>query len=212
VIRVDAGGDTAVFTLTEKGRQLSWNGSARKHTTGAISKASGVFRAGVEHRERCFLAANHVGKTEGVGGYELTCHLTGEYPDWWRGRTFDHPIEAWAAGDTSQTVRDIIQAKLLGRVGSFGTGLIRKALIARTTSRQGISDAVQDVYVTHKSGGTSWLTLKSYDQKRLSFQGTGKHVIWLDEEPDLGVYWNAYSDHDHEWTGDVHIYADARSI
>jgi phage terminase large subunit-like protein len=35
---------------------------------------------------------------------------------------------------------------------------------------------------------TSWLTLKSYDQKRLSFQGTGKHVIWLDEEPDLGVY------------------------
>jgi phage terminase large subunit-like protein len=146
------------------------------------------FRAGIEHRERCFLAANRVGKTEGVGGYELTCHLTGEYPDWWEGRTFDHPIEAWAAGDTSQTVRDIIQAKLLGPVGSFGTGLIRKALIARTTGRQGIPDAVQDIYVKHKGGGTSWVTLKSYDQKRLSFQGTGKHVIWLDEEPDLGVY------------------------
>ena len=43
---------------------------------------------------RCFLAANRVGKTEGVGGYELTCHLTGEYPDWWEGRTFDDPIEA----------------------------------------------------------------------------------------------------------------------
>ena len=28
------------------------------------------FRAGIEHRERCFLAANRVGKTEGVGGYE----------------------------------------------------------------------------------------------------------------------------------------------
>jgi len=27
------------------------------------------FRAGIEHRERCFLAANRVGKTEGVGGY-----------------------------------------------------------------------------------------------------------------------------------------------
>jgi phage terminase large subunit-like protein len=77
---------------------------------------------------------------------------------------------------------------LLGPIGAFGTGLIRKALIVRTTSRQGIPDAVQDLYVTHKSGGTSWLTLKSYDQKRLSFQGTGKHVIWLDEEPDLGVY------------------------
>jgi hypothetical protein len=113
------------------------------------------FRAGIEHRERCFLAANRVGKTEGVGGYELTCHLTGEYRDWWEGRTFDHPIEAWAAGDTSQTVRDIIQAKLLGPVGSFGTGLVRKALIVRTTSRQGIPDAVQDIYVKHKTGGTS---------------------------------------------------------
>ena len=92
------------------------------------------------------------------------------------------------AGDTSQTVRDIIQAKLLGPVGAFGTGLIRKELIVRTTARQGIPDAVQDIYVTHTSGGTSSLTLKSYDQKRLSFQGTGKHVIWLDEEPDLGVY------------------------
>ena len=87
----------------------------------------------------------------------------------------------WAAGDTSQTVRDIIQAKLLGPIEAFGTGLIRKALIVRTTSRQGIPDAVQDIYVKHKGGGISWLTLKSYDQKRLSFQGTGKHVIWLDD-------------------------------
>src|ERR1700732_5167626 len=46
------------------------------------------FRAGIEHRERCFLAPNRVGKTEGVGGYEMVCHLTGEYPDWWDGRTF----------------------------------------------------------------------------------------------------------------------------
>jgi hypothetical protein len=80
-------------------------------------------------------------------------------------------IEAWAAGDTSQTVRDIIQAKLLGPVGAFGTGLIRKGLIVRTTGRQGISDAVQDIYVKHRGGGTSWLTLKSYDQKRLSWSG-----------------------------------------
>ena len=70
-----------------------------------------------------------------------------------------------AAGDTSQTVRDIIQAKLLGPIGAFGTGLIRKALIVRTTSGQGIPDAVQDIYVKHK---TDRARLKSYDQKRLS--------------------------------------------
>jgi phage terminase large subunit-like protein len=146
------------------------------------------FRAGIEYRERCMLAANRVGKTEGVGGYETTLHLTGDYPEWWEGRRFDHPIEAWAAGDTSQTVRDIIQAKLLGPFGSHGTGLIRKRNIIRTTSRQGIPDAIQDIYIRHKSGGTSSLTLKSYDQRRESFQGTSKHVVWLDEEPNMGVY------------------------
>lgn len=146
------------------------------------------FKAGSVHRERCMLAANRVGKTEGVGGYETALHLTGEYPDWWEGRRFDHPIEAWAAGDTSQTVRDIIQSKLLGPIGQYGTGLLRKRCMVRTTPRQGIPDAVQDIYVKHKSGGTSALTLKSYDQKRISYQGTGKHLIWLDEEPDLGIY------------------------
>ncbi len=35
------------------------------------------FRAGRTFRERCFMAANRVGKTEGAGGYEMTCHLTG---------------------------------------------------------------------------------------------------------------------------------------
>jgi hypothetical protein len=80
------------------------------------------FRAGIEHRERCFLAANRVGKTEGVGGYELTCHLTGEYPDWWEGRTFDHPIEAWAAGDTSQTVRTSFRPNCSARLAPLGPG------------------------------------------------------------------------------------------
>ena len=35
------------------------------------------FAAGLTHRERLMLAANRVGKTEGVGGYEMTLHLTG---------------------------------------------------------------------------------------------------------------------------------------
>src|SRR6185295_20210716 len=57
------------------------------------------FSAGPEHRERCMLAANRVGKTEGVGGYELALHLTGRYPDWWTGKRWDRPVKAWAAGD-----------------------------------------------------------------------------------------------------------------
>ena len=37
-------------------------------------------------------------------------------------------------------------------------------------------------------GGESRLTLKSYDQRRESFQGTEQDIIWLDEEPPLDIY------------------------
>jgi len=146
------------------------------------------FAAGPKYRERLILAANRVGKTEGVGGYELALHLTGRYPAWWQGRTFQRPISAWAAGDTGITVRDIIQKKLLGPVGSWGTGLIPGDDLVRTVRSSGIADKLDSVFVKHASGGVSSLVLKSYDQRRESFQGTEQDVIWLDEEPPLDVY------------------------
>ncbi len=149
------------------------------------------FAAGAREKERCMLAANRIGKTEGIGGYELTLHLTGDYPAWWIGRRFDRPIKAWAAGDTSKTVRDILQTKLLGPPGNaekVGTGLIPADRILRTTPKSGIPDAVESVHVSHLSGGTSLLQLKSYDQKREAFQGTEQDLVLLDEEPPLDIY------------------------
>ena len=146
------------------------------------------FEAGPSHRERLLLAANRVGKTEGVGGYELTLHLTGLYPKWWKGRRFDRPIMAWAAGDTSKTVRDIIQFKLWGPFMEPGTGLIPKDSIHARTLKRGVADAIDTIHVKHVSGGTSQLTLKSYEERRESFQGTKIDVIWLDEEPPLNIY------------------------
>ena len=43
------------------------------------------FKAGAKYRERMAMAANRVGKTFGMGGYEMTAHLTGKYPHWWEG-------------------------------------------------------------------------------------------------------------------------------
>lgn len=149
------------------------------------------FFAAGDCRERCMLAANRIGKSEGVGGYELTLHLTGRYPHWWVGRRFDKPIRAWAAGDTGKTVRDILQAKLLGPPsdpGQWGTGLIPGDCIVHTPSKPGVPDAIETITVRHESGGTSVLQLKSYDQGRIAFQGTEQEVIWLDEEPPLDVY------------------------
>src|SRR5690348_11211289 len=146
------------------------------------------FAAGRLHRERLMLAANRVGKTEGVGGYEMALHLTGQYPDWWEGRRFDRPIRAWAAGDTGKTVREILQYKLLGPVGAWGTGLIPGDSVSRVVrGTGGVADTVEIVYVKHITGADSTLIFKSYDQRREAFQGTEQDVIWLDEEPSLDI-------------------------
>lgn len=146
-----------------------------------------LFAAGAKHRERLMLAANRVGKTE-AGGFEVTTHLTGEYPHWWEGRRFDHQVSAWAAGDTSKTVRDIVQEKLLGPINAFGTGFIPAHLIEGRTMKAGIPNAIETVAVRHASGELSMLHLKSYDQRREAFQGTAQHIIWLDEEPPSDIY------------------------
>lgn len=151
-------------------------------------KHTSFFSAGKNFRERLALAANRVGKTEGIGGYEMALHLTGLYPDWWEGVRYKRPVKAWAAGDTSKTVRDIIQEKLLGNYHDMGTGLIPKECIIKTTPKVGTPEAIETVYVSHVSGGVSQLTLKSYDQKRESFQGTKIDIIWLDEEPPQDIY------------------------
>lgn len=152
-------------------------------------KHNQFFEAGLKFRQRLMLAANRVGKTEGVGGYELTLHLTGQYPKWWKGRRFTKPINAWAAGNTGKTVRDIVQAKLFGKISEIGTGLIpQESIIGRPTSKQGVPEAFDTAQIRHVSGGISTLVLKSYDQKRVSFEGTEQDVIWLDEEPPLDIH------------------------
>lgn len=167
-----------------------------------ISPACPAGCDGSPHMERCFLAANRVGKTEGVGSYEMALHLTGDYPVWWPGRRFDHATRCWAAGDTSKTVHvEILQPKLLGMPGSFGTGMIPGDRIKDLTRKVGMPDAIETIYVYHTSPTrnttlsrgvrtreVSVLTLKSYEQGRESFQGTEKDVIWLDEECDRDIY------------------------
>lgn len=155
----------------------------------AYPKHMSFFSAGATCRQRLMLAANRVGKTEGVGLYELTLHLTGDYPDWWIGRRFNRAVKAWAAGDTKQTVREILQDKLLGSPGQWGTGLIPGDDISRVARGGGsVADSVETIYVKHRTGGISALVLKSYDQRRESFQGTEQDIILLDEEPPEDIY------------------------
>lgn len=148
------------------------------------------FAASKEHNEVAFLAGNRVGKTI-AGAYKTTCHLTGIYPEWWPGKTFDAPIHAWCSGDTAKTTRDLMQKQLLGTPGDAsaqGTGMIPGDLILRTAVKHGLADAFESVQVRHVTGGVSTLHFKSYDQGREAFQGDACHLIWLDEECAMAIY------------------------
>lgn len=150
-------------------------------------KHTEFFAGGTGQRERLMLAANRVGKTEGVGLYELALHLTGEYPDWWTGRRFDRPVRAWAAGDTGKNVREILQFKLIGPLTELGSGLLGPQNIIDYKRGSGVAESIEILYVKHKHG-TSTLVFKSYDQRRIAFQGTEQDIILLDEEPPLDIY------------------------
>jgi Terminase large subunit, T4likevirus-type, N-terminal len=93
-----------------------------------------------------------------------------------------------AAGQSVRDVRDSAQRLLLGDLGALGTGLIPGDSINRTTARSGTPDAVDVAHVRHASGGTSTLTIKSYEAGREAFQAATVHCIWLDEEPPWSVY------------------------
>jgi len=164
------------------------NGPLRREL---YSKHLAFFEAGAEYRERAAIAGNRTGKSYGIGGYEMSLHLTGLYPEWWRGKRFDSAIDAWCATDTNRQSRDILQRILMGPIGDFGTGLIPRDMLLRHTTKVGISDAVESVFVKHVSGGTSELGFKSYDGGREVFQGTSRHVVWLDEEPPADVYFES---------------------
>lgn len=146
------------------------------------------FAAGLTYRERCVMAANRTGKTEGMGGYETAVHLTGEYPGWWPGRRFVEPVAWWAVGKTNETTRDIVQTKLMGPMGAIGTGLIRARCIDKWTRKAGVHDLMDTVTIKHTSGGLSVLGFKSYQQGRDSFEGTEQDGIWDDEEPPDDIY------------------------
>lgn len=158
------------------------------------------FAAGAKYRERAFIAGNRVGKSES-GAYETALHLTGLYPAWWEGRRFDHPIDAWVAGETSETTRDILQAKLLGKMArgaanddevyGLGTGMIPAECILSTTSRSGVPNAIESARIRHRSGGVSTLGFKSWQQGAGVFAGTERHLIVFDEEPDETCYFEA---------------------
>lgn len=156
------------------------------------AKQAEFHAAGALYRERLLMAGNQLGKTL-CAGAEVAMHATGRYPDWWRGKVFDKPINGWVSGVTGESTRDNPQRILYGPLGAPGTGMVPKDAIRDKTTRRGLADALDNLVVRHGGGGDvqaadSILGFKSYDQGREKWQGPTLQVVWFDEEPPPDIY------------------------
>lgn len=143
---------------------------------------------GVAKRHRLLMAGNQTGKTFSAG-CEVAYHLTGLYPDWWRGRRWDRPTNWWAGGVTAESTRDNPQRILLGRKREYGTGTIPlDRLAGEPVLARSVPDAVDSFQVRHVNGGLSTLWFKNYAQGREKWQGETLDGVWYDEEPPSDIY------------------------
>ena len=146
--------------------------------------------SGSEANQRLLMAANRIGKSY-CGSMELSYHLTGIYPEWWKGREYDRPIVAWAGGVSNETTRDIVQFELLGSPDdpdAFGSGTIPKNYIIKTERKPGGPNAKSVAIIRHVSGGNSSLHFKAYEMGVEKWQGRSVDCILLDEEPSREIY------------------------
>lgn len=142
------------------------------------------FAAGKNHKQRMLMAANQVGKTL-LNCYETCCHITGIYPDWWPGVTFDFPITSWACGVSGEQIRDVLQKQICGQLSGKGFvshGLLPPNLVV-DFSRGMTPKLVKDLMIKHVSGKTSHLSFKSYSQGQHALMGPVIDHIQVDEEP-----------------------------
>ena len=178
--------------LQEKDRRKARNKLA---TYDPYPKQREFHAAGRDYRERLLMAANQVGKTWS-GGAEWAIHLTGRYPVWWEGKTFNEPVRFWAAGNTSESTRDTVQRVLVGppqQQEFWGTGMVPGDAIRDWSPSRGTPDALNSIVVKWGGGGDiqaaeSVCLFKSYEQGRQKWQGDTLHGVWNDEEPPSDIY------------------------
>lgn len=118
---------------------------------------------------RALFWGNRVGKTE-WGGQETTRYAVADHPY----RELIPPYEIWAACPSYEVQEDTNQKKLLAYLPPSqidSTVYLRDKIIKKIRLKNG-----------------NVISFKSYDQGREKFQGTGKRLIWFDEEPPHDIW------------------------
>lgn len=167
----------------------------RLKTYAPYTKQREFHEAGATHHERLFMAGNQLGKTW-AGGFETAMHLTGRYPDWWKGATFDKAPIIWASGVTGESTRDNPQRVLIGnppREEEWGTGTIPKECLIDFDRAMGVPNLLDNYVVRWGGGGDvqageSFVYFKAYEKGREKWQGPTIDCLWCDEEPPEDIY------------------------
>lgn len=158
----------------------------------AFHNAEGFGTPGVPAVHRALMAANQIGKTF-CGGMEGAIHLTGRYPEWWKGHRFTRPINMLVGGLTNESVRDICQKELFGDPNDdkqLGFGTVPIDCIGKTTRKAGVPNALDTVLVKHVAGWSK-VSFRAYEQGAKKHMGSRIDLGWLDEEPPEDI-WSQY--------------------
>lgn len=118
---------------------------------------------------RALFWGNRVGKTE-WGGQETTRYALAEHPY----KDIKTDIEIWCACPSYEVQEETTQKKLLSYLPEEEIehiSYLRGRIIKKIRMKNG-----------------TVIDFKSYDQGREKFQGTGKRLIWFDEEPPKDIW------------------------
>lgn len=148
-----------------------------------------AFNVTKDYKQIMALCANQVGKTT-FGLCYVVMSTTGIYPDWYDGYKFESANTWWLGGVSQKDVRDVLQERLLGPVGDFGSGFLPHKCIEFETLKDAQRDTtpIGTFRVKHKNGGHSTVTFKSYAEGREAWQAKPGISILLDEEPPIEIY------------------------
>lgn len=150
-----------------------------------------------QRNKRGLQAANQIGKTISATA-EDAYHLTGKYPEWWKGKVFDRPVRLICGGVNNDKTRDLLQKALFGdpvtwrgEDGSLGTGWVPKKDIGKISMKRGVSDAFMHVKVKHHTNGIfdgwSQVTFLAYEMGKATWMGDTIDLFHLDEEPPMDI-------------------------
>lgn len=140
-----------------------------------------------QSRIKVLLGGNRVGKTI-ITTFEITCHLTGIYPDWWRGVRYHRPVTVWAMGESIEWCRDKLQKKYFGPPEDPWSGWLKEHQVEKTINKAGMPMTIDIALIKNINGGLSSLKFLSYDQSPDKFTGDSVDIIHADEEPPHGIW------------------------